>query len=213
MKLYYSETLNPRKACAAARYLNSPVEFVQVDLVAGEQRSDRFLSMNPNGKVPVLEDGEFVVWEADAIMCYLADKAKSDFWPRDARQFEVLRWLSWDARHFSAATTTLWFENMVKPHIGLGPTDGALVRAATEHFMTFAPILDAHLVTRDYVVGDNITVADFALASALPYAEPAGIPMRGLPAIRRWHERLQCLDAWNDPFPQTTSGTTKSQAG
>ena len=82
MKLYYAETLNPRKACAVARYLDAPVEFVHVDLRTGEQRQPPFLSINPNGKVPVLEDGEKRIWEANAIMGYLARAAGSDLWPQ-----------------------------------------------------------------------------------------------------------------------------------
>jgi glutathione S-transferase len=52
MKLYYSDTTNPRKACAVARYLNSPVEFVHIDLAKGEHKTPDYLAINPNGKVP-----------------------------------------------------------------------------------------------------------------------------------------------------------------
>jgi glutathione S-transferase len=68
MKLYYFDTLQPRKVCAAAKYLEAPVEYVYVDLLKGEQRSPRYLALNPNGKVPTLTDGEKILWEADAIM-------------------------------------------------------------------------------------------------------------------------------------------------
>jgi hypothetical protein len=57
MKLYYFETPNAGKACAVARYLNAPVEFVRVDLTKGEHRTPAFLAINPNGKMPALEDG------------------------------------------------------------------------------------------------------------------------------------------------------------
>ena len=68
MKLFYFEVLNPRRACAVARYLNSPVEFVHVDLAKGEHKRPEFLAINPNGKVPALEDGATRLWEADAII-------------------------------------------------------------------------------------------------------------------------------------------------
>ena len=73
MKVYYSDVLSPHKACAVARYLKSPVEFVYLDLVKGEQQAPAYLVLNPNGKVPTLVDGERVVWEDDAVMCYLAE--------------------------------------------------------------------------------------------------------------------------------------------
>ena len=85
MKLYYAEVLNPQKACAVARHLNSPVEFVAVDLARGEQRQPDFLAINPNGKVPALTDGDRSLWESNAIMAYLAEKAGSDLWPHDGR--------------------------------------------------------------------------------------------------------------------------------
>jgi len=69
MKLFYCEALNPRKACAVARYLDSPVEFVRVDIAKGEHKTPQFLAMNPNGKVPVLQDGARTLWESNAIMC------------------------------------------------------------------------------------------------------------------------------------------------
>ena len=77
MQLYYSDILSSRKACAVARYLKSPVEFRYLDLVKGDQQKPAYLAVNPNGKVPTLIDGEHVVWEADAVICYLAKVAGS----------------------------------------------------------------------------------------------------------------------------------------
>ena len=57
MKIFYAETINPRKVCAVARYLDLPVDFVPVDLSKGEHRTPEYLAINPNGKVPALEDG------------------------------------------------------------------------------------------------------------------------------------------------------------
>ena len=92
MKLYYAETLNPRKACAVAKYLNSPVEYVRVELAKGAHKKPEYLAMNPNGKVPTLVVSEdFVIWEADAIMAYLARFAGSDLLPEGDKQIEVMR--------------------------------------------------------------------------------------------------------------------------
>src|SRR5919106_4774639 len=144
MKLYYFETPNGRKACAVARYLSAPVELVRVDLTKGEHKAPAFLAINPNGKIPALEDGEVRFWESMAIMCYLADKAASSLWPKDARQIDVIRWLSWDAMHFSRHGGTLFFQRVVKPHFSLGEPDLAAIDEATGFFRQFAGVLNSH---------------------------------------------------------------------
>ena len=200
MKLYYGEVLNPRKACAAALYLGSAIEFVRVDVLAGGSRTAEFVALNPNGQVPVLEDGARVLTESNAIMCYLSDKAGADFWPHDERQIEVLRWLFWDTAHFSREASELYFQYVIKPIIGLSPDPDA-VEAATENFRNLAAILDAQLANRECVVGETWTVADFALAAALPYADQAHIPLSEFPQIERWYGGLSALPAWSAPFP------------
>lgn len=201
MKLYYAETPNSRKACATAMHLNSPVEWIKVDLSKQENKTPEFLALNPNGKVPVLVDGAESVWESMAIMCYLADKAGSDLWPKDARQIDVIRWLSWDAMHFSRHAGTLFFQNVVKANFGMGPPDEAAVEEATGWVRHFGAILNDHLESHSYLVGDALTIADFAVASILPVAAPSNIPLNEFPAVEKWHGRLGELPAWRQPFP------------
>ena len=204
MKLHYAETLSPRKACAVARHLGSPVEFVPVDLAKGEQRSAAYLAVNPNGKVPTLTDGDTSLWEANAIMCHLALRAGSDLWPREAeRQIEVVRWLSWDASHFTRHAGSLYFEHIIKRRFGIGAPDPAAVEEATGHFRRFAGVLGDHLRGREYLVGESLTVADFAVAVTLPYADEARLPLGEFPEVERWHARLWELPAWREPFPRT----------
>ena len=201
MKLYYAETLNPRKACAVARYLNSPVEFVRVDLSKSANRTPAFLALNPNGKVPVLELDGRSLWEANAIMCYLARRAQSDLWPADERQIDVIRWLNWSSEHFSRFAGRLYFEHIIKPRFGLGGPDAAAVAEANGYVRTYGSVLNTHLHDRKYLVDDSLTVADFAVAATLPYAEKARLPLDGFAAIERWYARLNELPAWRDPFP------------
>lgn len=201
MKLYWSDTPGPRKACAVAKYLQSPVEYVYVDLGRGEHKTHEYLAMNPNAKVPTLVDGARTLWESSAIMCHLAARSDSSLWPQDARQTEVIRWLSWDLAHFYRSGGALYFEYIIKPRFGLGDTDPSAVKEAMDEWRRLAAILDSHLHDRQWLVGDSLTVADFAVAIILPYAERARIPLDEFPAIRRWHERLNELQAWREPFP------------
>lgn len=207
MQLYYCDTLSPQKACAVARHLGSPVEFVRVDLGKGEHRTPAFEAMNPNAKVPVLKDGEEVVTEANAIMCYLADKAGSPLWPRDtASQIQVIRWFTWDAAHFTRHAGQLYFEYVIKPRFGIPAAEQAALDEATQEFRRFAAILDNHLRGRNALVGEDLTVADFAVAVTLSHAERAKIPVSEFPEVTRWYGRLAALDAWQNPFPASAAG-------
>jgi glutathione S-transferase len=202
MKLYYDELLNPRKACAVAKHVGSPIEFVRLDVTTGAHKTPDFLAMNPNGQLPVLKDGAFSLWESNAIMCYLARKSGSDMWPRDnAGQLETVRWLSWDGAHFSRHGGALYFEYVIKPKFKIGPVDDALAAEAATAMRRYAAVLDAHLADHTFVVGDSLTVADFALAVSLAYPEATAKAVAGFEHLTRWHGRLNELPAWREPFP------------
>lgn len=203
MQLYYYETPNPHKPSALARYLNSPVEFIRVDLANGENKTPEYLAINPNGKVPALVDGDTKLWECPAIMIHLAVKAGSDLWPSDvASQIDVIRWLNWDTAHFSRHAGTLLFNNYIKPNFGMGDPDTAAVEESSGFLRQFAGVLDNHLQGRDYILGDRLTVADFAVGSFLPSAKLGKLPLEGLEQIERWHNSLMQLEGWRNPFPE-----------
>lgn len=204
MKLYYAETLNPRKACAVGKYLGSPIEFVRLELLKGEHKQPAYLAKNPNGRVPTLEvSDELSIWEADAIMAYLARFAGSELLPEGDKQIEVMRWLSWGTQHFTRHTGQHYFEYVIKPWAGgaFGPTNPAAAEEATKQFRPNAAVLNEHLAGRKYLLGDQLTIADFAVAITLPYAKKAKIPLDEFPNVARWHDRLNELPAWRAPFP------------
>ena len=202
MKLYYFETPNPRKACAVAKYLESPTEYVRVDLFNGEQKTEDFLEVNPNTKVPALTDGDTKLWESTAIMMYLSRKAGADLWPSDAAaQNEVVKWIVWDASHFSRHGATLLFENHIKKLAGLGEPDASAIEEATGFFKRFAGVLDDHLAGRTFLLGDQLTMADFAGASMLPTAKEGQLPVDDFREVARWHHGMMEMPAWHDPWP------------
>lgn len=204
MKLYYSDVLSPRKACAVAKYVKAPVEFVFLSLPRGEHRTPAMLALNPSGKVPTLVDDRRVVTEADAIMCYLSEKMGAGLWPHETdRQLDVIAWLGWNAMHFGRAGGALYFEHIIKKRFNIGVPDATVVADALEEFRRFAGVLDAHLRTREWILGDTLSVADFSLAVTLPYAAEAKLPLDEFAQLRRWHEQLNAFDAWRTPWPQT----------
>lgn len=202
MGLYYHEISAPaRKPCVTARYLNLPVTFKRVDLANREQSSSEFLKVNPNGKVPVLTDGDKTVWESNAIMCHLAEKASSDIWPKDERQTDIVCWFCWETAHFSRHISTLIFERAIRKQVGMGEPRQEAIDDAEGFYHRFAGVLDCHLKGRDYLVGDALTLADFAVGSTLPNLHMGQVSLDKYPEITRWYAGLSELPAWQDPFP------------
>jgi glutathione S-transferase len=205
MKLYYSDVLAPRKVCALARYLKSPIEYVYLDLQKGQHKKPAYLEINPNGRVPTLVDGDKVLWEADAILCLLSDRAAAGLWPHDERQFEVISWFSWNSQHFIRAGGALYFEFVIKARFGMGPPDKTAVEESVRAFRTCADVLNNHLKGRKWLLGETLSVADFSVAVPLPWAREASMPLDDYAEVRRWHDQLNEFEAWRDPFPNAAA--------
>ncbi len=205
MKLYFHPfSSNARKARMTAELLGAPVEQVFVDLVQRAQAAPDFLAMNPNGKVPVLVDGDLELWESYAIMIYLAEKTPGQtLYPADPKaRADVNRWMFWAAAHWSVQISTLNFENMLKSAIfRIGEADPAIVGRANAELERLAGILDAHLAGRTYVSGDTLTLADVTLACPLMVTELAKLPVKQFPNLQAWMGRMQALEAWTKTNP------------
>src|SRR5581483_5898936 len=159
---------NSRAATLVALQLKAPVELVFVDLAKGEQRLPAYLKLNPNHRVPVLEDGDFYLWESRAIMQYLADKTPGQtLYPTEIRaRADVNRWLFWCGQHFAPSISIFFWENVVKPMIGRGAPDRAELQRGEPLFNEFAAVLDQHLADRKWVSADTLTLADLSIAVA-----------------------------------------------
>lgn len=196
---YFPWSVNSRRAVVTAKHLATDVELAVVDLAKGAQRNDAFLKMNPNGKVPVLEDDDFVLWESHAIQQYLADKTPGQtIYPTELRaRADVNRWLFWSAHHFTPAVSILSFEHRVKAFRGLGPADPAMVKRGEDQVIDLARMLDRHLDGKTWIAQDRVTLADLAIAPALAIREEAKLPVGDFPRLLRWFERVESLPAWN----------------
>jgi len=204
MRLHvFPHSNNAIEVLATAYQCELPVELVFVDLLKGAQTTAAFTALNPNRRMPVLEDDGFVLWESNAIAQYLAaQRPASGLWPTEPRrQADVARWQFWQAAHWGPTCAVFTFERVVKRFAGLGPADETAVARAAPDFCAYATVLNAQLVGRRWVTGDTLTLADFALAAWLVYAEPAGLPLDDHPEITAWYARLLGLPAWRKALP------------
>ena len=168
--------------------IGAPFELVFVDREHGALRSPGFLKLNPNGKIPVLVDGDLVLNESVAIVLYLADKyADRGLLPRDvAGRGEVYRWLLFAATELEQPLWRIARNTRLYPEERRQPTDVAI---AGEEFQDMAAVLDARLRGRRFVAGENVTVADFVTAYTLDWGNMAGLLGR-FPGLVEYMERL-----------------------
>jgi glutathione S-transferase len=199
MKLYYSPNLNPRVAVAVARYLKSPVEFLAASPRHPAHEAD-FRPINPNTLVPVLVEAARTYWEADAIACRLSYLAGSDFWRTDARQADMVMWISWATHHLNRAGDPFYFWKLVAPTFTDSQPPPSVFEEALASWRKFMGILDAELDGKTWLVENQLSYADFRVGTVFPFAERAGLPLAEFPRVAAFAERLMELDAWREPF-------------
>ena len=203
MKLYgFPPSPNTWKVRAVAAHLGIPLELEFIDLT--KPRAANYLALCPTGRTPTLVDGDFTLAESNAIMQYLASKKPNTLWPDDARaRADVSRWQCWQLAHWAGeACQPLIVNRLVKKLLNLGPPDEAEVAKATQAFHREARMLDGVLAKQQYLVGNGLTLADFAVAAPLFYAEQGELPLAPYPHVREWFARVSALPAWRQTAPE-----------
>lgn len=201
MKLYtHSPSPNCIKVAAAAHYLGLSLEQVEMEPHSAALKSEEFLRKNPNGLLPTLEDGDYTLWESNAILIYLAQKSQHpQFLPQSA--VEMWRWMSWGMCHWAPVLRTFMYEYMVQPLIHRQPTNTEAVARASKTFSSLAAILESHLQKNSYMLGDTLTLVDFSLGVYLVYHKMSHVPLGDFPGLLAWYESLERLPAWQAAMP------------
>ncbi len=206
MKLYgFPASPNTWKVRAVAAHLRMPLELAFVDLTKGGSHTPDYLALNPTGRTPTLVDGDFKLGESAAIMQYIAGKTPNTLWPDDPRtRADIMRWQSWHLAHWGKeGCEPLIIERLVKKLLNLGPPDEAVVAKGLACFNKEAAMLDAHLAKQPYLVGENVTLADFTVAAPLFYAAQGDLPLASYKNVQDWFARVSALPCWQETAPQT----------
>lgn len=206
MKIYHHPfSQNCRKVLATAKQLGLDYEEQIVALDKGEQQSAEFLQKNPAGAVPVLEhDGQFLR-ESSAIQIFMNDQKGGQLYPEGQNRHDANQWLFWESCHFSPACNKHTFERLLKPMLGMGEADEAAVEAVQPNFHRHAKLLDEHLAQNKYMMGDEISIVDYAVASPLTYAEVARMPVDQYQNIKQWMARMDENPAWKESAPDLSA--------
>ena len=141
---------------AVVHHLGLDPELENINPTKGETQTPEFIAINPNGKIPTLQDGDFTLWESQAIMRYLAEKHESDLVPSELSQKALMdQWLCWNIAHFTPAVGGVVWERLAPQIIeGYQPDERQLAKSL-ENLARFAPILDKHLEDREFVLSNH----------------------------------------------------------
>lgn len=183
-------SINVRKAMWAARELGLDYAHEDWGLPNRDPKVPEFMALNPNAKVPVLVEDDFVLWESIAIMVYLNRKAGGDLVPEEARQQGlVMQWVLWQNNEMGS--------NWAYPLMSIirkapGFDDPQKVADNIEAWTGKMNIIEAHLAkSGDFVVGNRFSLADIAITLglhrwfAIPFDHP---PMQ---ACQAYYERMK----------------------
>ena len=192
--------LSPRafKVLFAANQLGITYETVLVDFAKQAQKSPGFTALNPNQRMPVLEEDGYVLWESNAIVQYLASKKpESGLLPADLKaRMTAIKWQFWETAHWDPACAIFMFENVVKKLFGIGEASPAELKRGEELLARLAPVLDEQLGKSRYVAGDSLTVADISLGASVVSADQAKMPFEPYRNIARWRADIAQLPGW-----------------
>jgi glutathione S-transferase len=195
----FSQSGNSFKVAFFLRALHQPWEAVYVDYMNGLTRDASWREqVNEMGEAPVLEDGARCLTQSGAILSYLARKHGAFGGRGEDEQQEVLRWLLYDNHKFTSYFATYRF---MKAFGASAPDPTIMAWLKTRADTAFA-VVEKHLATRPFIVGDAPTIADFSMSAYLLYPpEESGYEFaQSHPNIAAWLDRMRAIDGWAPPY-------------
>jgi glutathione S-transferase len=197
MRLHcFGESGNAYKAALTLTLCGLDWEPVFVDFFRGATRTPEFRALNEMGEVPVLVDGGTVLTQSGVIQ-YHAVARSGLLGGRPDEAQEVLRWVLWDNHRLSGqAGTCRFLMNFLPPEKRPEP----VIAWLRGRLATACGVLDRHLEGRDFLVGDDVTIADTACCGYLYYPEPFGFDRAAFPNVDRWLGTLAAVPGWKHPY-------------
>ena len=198
MKLYgFPPSPNTWKAQASASHLKMPLELEFVDLSKGAQREPSYLALNPTGRTPTLVDGDFKLWESNAIVRYLAAKHRAGVLePADPHaRAHAGAWMDWQLSIAAPAITDAFMGLIRTPP---EKRNYAAIEESKKRTTAAMTILDGQLGKTAYVAGDAFSYGDIPVA-VMAYRYRALVPERPpLPHFERWYAAIAARRAFKD---------------
>ena len=182
-------SLNVQKVMWMVSEIDLEYEHINVGGSFGGLDTPKFLAMNPHGKIPVVDDYGFIVWESHSILRYLAAKyAETGYWPHDPGERSLInRWMDWGQTALQPAFMDLFWGYFRTPEVQRNQPE---IEKAIEACHKQYGVLDKILSEHDFLTGDYFTTADMPAGSTLYRYFNMGLPTPELPHLKAWYDRL-----------------------
>ena len=184
-------SVNVQKVLWSLHELDLAYDRIDAGMAFGKNREPEYLAMNPNGRVPTLVDGDFVLWESNSIMRYLvlAYRPQSPIYPQAPRlRASVDRWLDWTLSTLQPVERPVFWALVRTP---IEERDMAAIRKDADAAAAQWHIIDADLKSRRFITGDEFTLADIALgAFARRWFGVEGITKPAFSQLERWFAEI-----------------------
>jgi glutathione S-transferase len=176
----------------------TPWEAIFVDYYNGAHRTAEFRRINEMAEVPVLEHGSLRLTQSGVILFYLVDQFDC-FGSKNADQHrEILRWLLWDNHKLSSYIGTWRFLTSFANENERNPGAADLFGNRARHSLG---ILDRHLEGRNWIIGDEMTIADLSCVGYMFYADEVPVDWEAeFPNLVAWRERIRGVAGWKHPY-------------
>ena len=201
MKFYGHPYSNAsRRAQMFCEEAGIPYTFITVDLMKGEQYKPEYLALNPNAKVPVIDDDGFVLWESQAIMRYLADKHKASKWyPTEPKARAIVeQWLDWNHTRLGPEAGKIMFNT----HFAGDNGNPQAIEDAKKWLIKILPVLESVLGRQTYICGDQPTLADLAVVTNIAYLETCNYDLNSYPAVVKWFGGMKARPSFTKTVPK-----------
>lgn len=188
IKIYGSPKSSAGRVFWMLEELNLPYEAVKINMREKEHKSETYLKLNPNGKVPCLTEGEFVIWESVAINNYLAEKyAPQLLGTTPETRGLAQQWSLWAMLELQKPIIDIFIQKVFVPE---ERRDLALIERSEKACPPLFKILDNTLSSRKYLAGEDFTVADLNMASVVAIAKPIQMDISAYKNINAWMDAL-----------------------
>lgn len=188
---------NVQKALWTIGELELPHQHVEAGGSAGGLDAPDFLALNPNGRIPVVRDGEIIVWESHSIVRYLAAKhGAGTLWAVDPAERSLAdRWMDWGQSAMQPDFMQLFWSFYRTPEPKRNPRR---IESAAANCVQHFELLDRHLEEHAYLAGDQFTMGDIPAATSLYRYFEMGVPTPEVPNVHRWYGELARRTAFRE---------------